>query len=221
MGYEEGGQLTERVRRHPYSIVLLDEIEKAHGNVFNLLLQVLDEGRLTDGNGRFVDFRNTVIIMTSNAGTRQLKDFGRGVGFNAGSSSALMLNEQDKEHARQIVQKALSKQFSPEFLNRLDEIVTFDQLDINAIKQIIDVELKGLYKRIQDMGYQMELSNEAKEFVATKGYDVQFGARPLKRAIQTYIEDGISDLIVNGDLPEQAVIHVDKMQDQDKLSFTV
>ena len=201
--------------------MLLDEIEKAHGNVFNLLLQVLDEGRLTDGNGRFVDFRNTVIIMTSNAGTRQLKDFGRGVGFNAGSSSALMLNEQDKEHARQIVQKALSKQFSPEFLNRLDEIITFDQLDINAIKQIIDVELKGLYKRIADLGYTIDLSDEAKAFVAEKGYDVQFGARPLKRAIQNYIEDGISDLIVNGDLPEQAVIHIDKMQDQDKLSFTV
>lgn len=221
VGYEEGGQLTERVRRHPYSIVLLDEIEKAHGNVFNLLLQVLDEGRLTDGNGRFVDFRNTVIIMTSNAGTRQLKDFGRGVGFNAGSSSALMLNEQDKEHARQIVQKALSKQFSPEFLNRLDEIITFDQLDIDAIKQIIDIELKGLHKRIQDLGYEMDLTNEAKEFVATKGYDVQFGARPLKRAIQTYIEDGISDLIVNGDLPDKAVIHIDKIKDQEKLSFTV
>ena len=142
VGYEEGGQLTERVRRHPYSIVLLDEIEKAHGNVFNLLLQVLDEGRLTDGNGRFVDFRNTVIIMTSNAGTRQLKDFGRGVGFTSAGSGALMLNEQDKEHARQIVQKALSKQFSPEFLNRLDEIITFDQLDLEAIKQIIDVELE-------------------------------------------------------------------------------
>ena len=221
VGYEEGGQLTERVRRHPYSIVLLDEIEKAHGNVFNLLLQVLDEGRLTDGNGRFVDFRNTVIIMTSNAGTRQLKDFGRGVGFNAGSSSALMLNEQDKEHARQIVQKALSKQFSPEFLNRLDEIITFDQLDIEAIKQIIDIELKGLHKRIQDLGYEMDLTNEAKEFVATKGYDVQFGARPLKRAIQTYIEDGISDLIVNGDLPDKTVIHIDKIKDQEKLSFTV
>ena len=221
VGYEEGGQLTERVRRHPYSIVLLDEIEKAHGNVFNLLLQVLDEGRLTDGNGRFVDFRNTVIIMTSNAGTRQLKDFGRGVGFNAGSSSALMLNEQDKEHARQIVQKALSKQFSPEFLNRLDEIITFDQLDIDAIKQIIEVELKGLYKRIADIGYTMELTDDAKAFVAEKGYDVQFGARPLKRAIQTYIEDGISDLIVNGDLPDKAVIHIDKIKDQDKLSFTV
>ena len=218
VGYEEGGQLTERVRRHPYSIVLLDEIEKAHGNVFNLLLQVLDEGRLTDGNGRFVDFRNTVIIMTSNAGTRQLKEFGRGVGFNT-SSSSLMLDEKDKEHARQIVQKALSKQFSPEFLNRLDEIITFDQLDLTAIKQIIDVELRGLYKRINDLGYTVELSDEAKEFVAEKGYDVQFGARPLKRAIQNYIEDGISELIVNGDLSEGSVIHIGKAADKDELTF--
>ena len=218
VGYEEGGQLTERVRRRPYSIVLLDEIEKAHGNVFNLLLQVLDEGRLTDGNGRFVDFRNTVIIMTSNAGTRQLKDFGRGVGFNT-SSSALMLNEQDKEHARQIVQKALSKQFSPEFLNRLDEIITFDQLDLAAIKQIIDVELKGLYKRIGELGFQIELSDDAKAFVAEKGYDVQFGARPLKRAIQSYIEDGISELIVNGDLPAGATIYINKVDGKDELSF--
>ena len=208
VGYEEGGQLTERVRRHPYSIVLLDEIEKAHGNVFNLLLQVLDEGRLTDGNGRLVDFRNTVIIMTSNAGTRQLKDFGRGVGFSAGSSTGLALNEKDKQHARDIVQKALSKQFSPEFLNRLDEIITFDQLDLEAIKKIIDIELKGLYKRIDQIGYKIDLSEEAKEFVATKGYDVQFGARPLKRAIQNYIEDGISDLVVNGELPLGSTIHI-------------
>ena len=220
VGYEEGGQLTERVRRHPYSIVLLDEIEKAHGNVFNLLLQVLDEGRLTDGNGRFVDFRNTVIIMTSNAGTRQLKEFGRGVGFSATSSSALALNEQDKEHARQIVQKALSKQFSPEFLNRLDEIITFDQLDLEAIKLIIDVELKGLYKRINDMGFQIELSDEAKQFVAEKGYDVQFGARPLKRAIQTYIEDGISELIVNGELQPGSTIFINKAEGKQELSFT-
>ena len=218
VGYEEGGQLTERVRRRPYSIVLLDEIEKAHGNVFNLLLQVLDEGRLTDGNGRFVDFRNTVIIMTSNAGTRQLKEFGRGVGFNT-SNSSLMLNEQDKEHARQIVQKALSKQFSPEFLNRLDEIITFDQLDLQAIKQIIDVELKGVFKRIGDLGYQVELSDDAKQFVAEKGYDVQFGARPLKRAIQTYIEDGISELIVNGDVKTGATIHINKVEGKDELSF--
>ena len=221
VGYEEGGQLTERVRRHPYSIVLLDEIEKAHGNVFNLLLQVLDEGRLTDGNGRFVDFRNTVIILTSNAGTRQLKDFGRGIGFGASSSSSLMLNEQDKEHARQIVQKALSKQFSPEFLNRLDEIITFDQLDLEAIKQIIDVELKGLYKRINALGYQVDLTDEAKAFVANKGYDVQFGARPLKRAIQTYIEDGISELIVNGELPPNSTIHINKKENKEELSFTI
>ncbi len=219
VGYEEGGQLTERVRRHPYSIVLLDEIEKAHANVFNLLLQVLDEGRLTDGNGRFVDFRNTVIIMTSNAGTRQLKDFGRGVGFNTSTGTGLALNEQDKEHARSIVQKALSKQFSPEFLNRLDEIITFDQLDLEAIKQIIDIELRGLYKRIEQIGYQIDLSEEAKEFVATKGYDVQFGARPLKRAIQNYIEDGISDLIVNGDLQPGATIHITKQENKDELAF--
>jgi len=219
VGYEEGGQLTERVRRHPYSIVLLDEIEKAHGNVFNLLLQVLDEGRLTDGNGRHVDFRNTVIIMTSNAGTRQLKDFGRGVGFNSGNASALMLNEQDKEHARQIVQKALSKQFSPEFLNRLDEIITFDQLDLDAIKRIIDIELSGLYKRIGDLGYTIELSDKAKQFVAEKGYDVQFGARPLKRAIQNYIEDGISELIVNGDIAAGTTIRIDKEDDKEELTF--
>ena len=220
VGYEEGGQLTERVRRHPYSIVLLDEIEKAHGNVFNLLLQVLDEGRLTDGNGRFVDFRNTVIIMTSNAGTRQLKDFGRGVGFSASGSTGLAINEQDKQYARDIVQKALSKQFSPEFLNRLDEIITFDQLDLDAIKRIIDVELKGLYQRIEQIGYKIDLSDEAKEFVATKGYDVQFGARPLKRAIQNYIEDGISDLIVNGNLPSGSIIHITLKENKNELAFT-
>ena len=219
VGYEEGGQLTERVRRHPYSIVLLDEIEKAHPNVFNLLLQVLDEGRLTDGNGRFVDFRNTVIIMTSNAGTRQLKDFGRGIGFAASSGSALALNEQDKEHARSIVQKALSKQFSPEFLNRLDEIITFDQLDLDAIKRIIDIELASLYKRIGELGFSIELSDEAKVFVATKGYDVQFGARPLKRAIQTYIEDGVCERIVNGDIEQGTVIHITKSADREELLF--
>ena len=214
VGYNEGGQLTERVRRHPYSIVLLDEIEKAHSNVFNLLLQVLDEGRMTDGNGRLVDFRNTVIIMTSNAGTRQLKDFGRGVGFGASSSTGLMLNDKDKQNARDIVQKALSKQFSPEFLNRLDEIITFDQLDLDAIKRIIDVELKGLYNRIEQIGYHIDLSDEAKEFVATKGYDVQFGARPLKRAIQNYLEDGISDIIVNGDLKPGDTIHIELKENE-------
>jgi ATP-dependent Clp protease ATP-binding subunit ClpC len=218
VGYEEGGQLTERVRRHPYSIVLLDEIEKAHGNVFNLLLQVLDEGRLTDGNGRFVDFRNTVIIMTSNAGTRQLKDFGRGVGFNA-SNIGLNMNDKDKEHARSIVQKALSKQFSPEFLNRLDEIITFDQLDINAIKQIVDIELRALYKRISDMGYVIELSDDAKQFVAERGYDVQFGARPLKRAIQNYIEDGVAEMVVNDDLPLGTTIRITKAEGKDDLKY--
>ena len=217
VGYGEGGQLTERVRRHPYSIVLLDEIEKAHANVFNLLLQVLDEGRMTDGNGRLVDFRNTVIIMTSNAGTRQLKDFGRGVGFGASASTGLMKSDKDKQYAREIVQKALSKQFSPEFLNRLDEIITFDQLDLDAIKRIIEVELKGLYQRIEQIGYHIDLSDEAKEFVATKGYDVQFGARPLKRAIQNYLEDGISDIIVNGDKKPGDTIHI--TLNEDKLAF--
>ena len=217
VGYGEGGQLTERVRRHPYSIVLLDEIEKAHANVFNMLLQVLDEGRMTDGNGRLVDFRNTVIIMTSNAGTRQLKDFGRGVGFGASASTGLMKSDKDKQYARDIVQKALSKQFSPEFLNRLDEIITFDQLDLDAIKRIIDVELKGLYQRIEQIGYHIDLSDEAKEFVATKGYDVQFGARPLKRAIQNYLEDGISDIIVNGDKQPGDTIHI--TLNEDRLAF--
>ena len=218
VGYEEGGQLTERVRRHPYSIVLLDEIEKAHPNVFNLLLQVLDEGRLTAGNGRFIDFRNTVIIMTSNAGTRQLKDFGRGIGFNAGNIG-LAMDDKDKEHARSIIQKALSKQFSPEFLNRLDEIITFDQLDLEAIKRIIDIELKGLFKRIGDIGFTIELSDDAKEFVATKGYDVQFGARPLKRAIQTYIEDGVCERIINEEIKPGTVIRITKAPDEENLTF--
>ena len=219
VGYEEGGQLTEQVRRRPYSIVLLDEIEKAHGNVFNMLLQVLDEGRLTDGNGRLVDFRNTVIIMTSNAGTRQLKEFSRGVGFNAAGTSGIAHNEKDKEYARSIIQKSLSKQFSPEFLNRLDEIITFDQLDLEAIKKIIDIELKSLYKRIEDLGYHVELSDKAKEFVATKGYDVQFGARPLKRAIQTYIEDGLCEKILSGELKEGATINIEKDSEKEELIF--
>lgn len=200
VGYEEGGQLTEQVRRKPYSIVLLDEIEKAHGNVFNMLLQVLDEGRLTDGNGRLVDFRNTVIIMTSNAGTRQLKEFAHGVGFNAGNGLSVNMNEKDKEYARSIIQKSLSKQFAPEFLNRLDEIITFDQLDLEAIKKIIDIELSALYKRVEDLGYTLHVEDEAKEYVAEKGYDVQFGARPLKRAIQNYIEDAVCERILSGEM---------------------
>ena len=210
VGYEEGGQLTERVRRKPYSIVLLDEIEKAHPNVYNMLLQVLDEGRLTDGNGRLIDFRNTVIIMTSNAGTRQLKEFGRGVGFTAGGRMGLSIDDRDKEYARSIIQKALSKQFAPEFLNRLDEIVTFDQLDLEAIKRIVDIELHGLYQRFEALGYKLDISDAAKEFVATKGYDVQFGARPLKRAIQTYIEDLVCERLIDGNLKPGDTIRLDK-----------
>lgn len=221
VGYEEGGQLTEKVRRHPYSIVLLDEIEKAHGNVFNMLLQVLDEGRLTDGNGRLIDFRNTVIIMTSNAGTRQLKEFGRGIGFNASGFGSENINETDKEYARSIIQKSLSKQFSPEFLNRLDEIIMFDQLDLEAIKRIIDIELKGLVGRIRELGCNIKISNAAKELVALKGYDVQFGARPLKRAIQNYIEDGICELILDGKLKDNDVILIDKDSDKGSLSFKI
>lgn len=209
VGYEQGGQLTEKVRRKPYSIVLLDEIEKAHGNVFNMLLQVLDEGRLTDGNGRLVDFRNTVIIMTSNAGTRQLKDFSNGVGFNA-ARMGIVADEKDKEYARGIIQKALSKQFAPEFLNRLDEIITFDQLDLEAIKKIVDIELRRLIKRVEQIGYKLEVTDDARTFVAEKGYDVQFGARPLKRAIQSYIEDHLSELIVNGNLQPGQTITVDR-----------
>ena len=220
VGYDEGGQLTERVRRHPYSIVLLDEIEKAHGNVFNMLLQVLDEGRMTDGNGRLVDFRNTVIIMTSNAGTRQLKEFGRGIGFNAGQWGA-SLNESDKQYARSIIQKSLSKQFSPEFLNRLDEIITFDQLDIEAIKKIIDLELKALFNRVNEMGYLISITDKAKEFVAQKGYDIQFGARPLKRAIQNYVEDGVCELLLNDTLHEGDLITVEKCPDKEELIFNV
>lgn len=221
VGYGEGGQLTERVRRHPYSIVLLDEIEKAHGDVFNLLLQVLDEGRLTDGNGRLVDFRNTVIIMTSNAGTRQLKEFSRGVGFNAGGiTNAANMDSKDKQYARSIIQKSLAKQFSPEFLNRLDEIITFDQLDLDAIKRIIDIELAGLHKRVAELGLTISLTDKAKEFVATKGYDIQFGARPLKRAIQTYIEDGIAEMILSEETSEGDTIVVDKADDKDELTFS-
>ena len=220
VGYEEGGQLTEQVRRRPYSIVLLDEIEKAHGNVFNLLLQALDEGRLTDGNGRTVDFRNTVIIMTSNAGTRQLKEFGRGVGFNAGRmDNATDMSEANKEYARSVIQKSLNKQFSPEFLNRLDEIITFDQLDLGAIKQIINIELRGLIKRVNDLGYKVQVSEKAKDFVATKGYDIQFGARPLKRAIQTYIEDGLCERILSGDIKPGHAISIGKAPGKSELTF--
>lgn len=216
VGYGEGGQLTEKVRRHPYSIVLLDEIEKAHGSVFNLLLQVLDEGRMTDGNGRMIDFRNTIIIMTSNAGTRQLKDFGHGIGFGAISDNDSG-NEKSKQHARSVIEKALSRQFAPEFLNRLDEIITFDQLDAKSIRRITDIELSRLQSRIAKSGYAVKFSEPAKDFVASKGYDLQFGARPLKRAIQTYVEDAICQLILNNE-QELKSIYVDKQADKEELT---
>ncbi len=214
VGYGEGGQLTEKVRRHPYSIVLLDEVEKAHGDVFNLLLQVLDEGRMTDGNGRMVDFRNTIIIMTSNTGTRQLVDFGNGIGFNA----ALLDNssEKAKEYARSVIQKSLAHQFAPEFLNRLDEIITFDQLDNTAIRKIVDIELSRLFKRIKDMGYAVEISDEAKTLLANKGYSPQYGARPLKRAIQTYIEDVLCELLLSDEKRTSKTIAID-VDGDDKL----
>lgn len=196
VGYDEGGQLTEKVRRKPYSIVLFDEIEKAHADVFNLLLQVMDEGRLTDSYGRTVDFKNTIIIMTSNVGTRQLKDFGRGIGFAANNR----LDE--KQYSREVIQKALNKAFAPEFLNRIDEILTFDQLSLDAILQIVDIELKGLYERVENIGYKLEVSDEAKRFIATKGYDIQFGARPLRRAIQTYLEDALSEFLLTPSIKE-------------------
>ena len=211
VGYEEGGQLTERVRRKPYSIILLDEIEKANSSVFNLLLQVLDEGRLTDGNGRLVDFRNTVIIMTSNTGTRQLKEFAHGVGFNAANGTSLSMNEKDKEYARSIIQKSLSKQFAPEFLNRLDEIITFDQLDITAIRKIVDIELNVVCKRIKDIGYEVVVTDEVKDGLAKKGYDVQYGARPLKRAIQTYVEDVVCEKILSGEYTTESPIVIDSI----------
>lgn len=216
VGYGEGGQLTEKVRRHPYSIILLDEVEKAHGDVFNLLLQVLDEGRMTDGNGRMVDFRNTIIIMTSNTGTRQLVDFGNGIGFNA----ALLDNssEKAKEYARSVIQKSLAHQFAPEFLNRLDEIITFDQLDNTAIRKIVDIELSRLFKRINDMGYAVEISDEAKTLLANKGYSPQYGARPLKRAIQTYIEDVLCELLLSDEKRTSKTIAID-VDGDDKLKI--
>lgn len=217
VGYGEGGQLTEKVRRYPYSIVLLDEVEKAHGDVFNLLLQVLDEGRMTDGNGRMVDFRNTIIIMTSNTGTRQLVDFGNGIGFNASLISTS--SEKAKEHARSVIQKSLSHQFAPEFLNRLDEIITFDQLDNTAIRKIVDIELSRLFKRINDMGYAVEISEEAKEMLAQKGYSPQYGARPLKRAIQTYIEDVLCELLLDDEKKLSSTITID-VDEGDKLKVT-
>ena len=216
VGYEEGGQLTEKVRRKPYSVVLLDEIEKAHPDVFNLLLQVLDEGRLTDSLGRRIDFKNTILIMTSNIGTRQLKDFGRGVGFSSQAAG-----EPDKDFSRSVIQKALNKAFAPEFLNRVDDIIMFDQLDKDAIHKIIDIELQGLYKRVCGLGYELVLTDEAKDFIATKGYDVQFGARPLKRAIQKYLEDEMAELIIRASVGEGDKIVVDFNKEEQKIVTSV
>lgn len=215
VGYEEGGQLTEKVRRKPYSIVLLDEIEKAHPDVFNILLQVMDEGRLTDSYGRTVDFKNTIVIMTSNIGTRQLKEFGKGIGF------AAQVRTDDKEYSRSVITKALNKSFAPEFINRLDEIITFDQLDLDALTRIIDIELKSLYSRVKNIGYKLVIDEDAKKFVATKGYDVQFGARPLKRAIQNNLEDGISELILGSEMAAGDTIKVSYDKEKDLIVMTV
>ena len=215
VGYDEGGQLTEAVRRHPYSVVLLDEIEKAHPDVFNLLLQVLDEGRLTDSMGRRIDFKNAIIIMTSNIGTRQLKDFGTGVGFNTGNAEA----DTDARHG--VIRKALNKAFSPEFLNRVDDIIMFDQLSREAIFKIIDIEIEGFRKRLTDLGYALELTDEAKDFIAGKGYDPQFGARPLKRAIQKYLEDELAELILSATLLPGNKVIVDYDKEADRIKSTV
>ncbi|MDR2811070.1 MAG: ATP-dependent Clp protease ATP-binding subunit [Tannerellaceae bacterium] len=214
VGYEEGGQLTEKVRRRPYSVVLLDEIEKAHPDVFNILLQVLDEGRLTDSLGRRIDFKNTILILTSNIGTRQLKDFGHGVGFHVRGQESI-----DKEFSHGIIQKALNKAFAPEFLNRIDDIVMFDQLDKESIHKIIDIELQGLYDRVSKLGYSLKLTDEAKDFIATKGYDVQFGARPLKRALQKYLEDEMAEMIIKASITEGDTIYVGFNKEEQKLTI--
>jgi len=213
VGYEEGGQLTEKVRRHPYSVILLDEIEKAHPDVFNLLLQVMDEGRLTDSLGRRIDFKNTIIIMTSNIGTRQLKDFGSGVGFNT--------RESDREFNHGVLTKALNKAFAPEFLNRIDDIIMFDSLSKDAIFRIIDVELKGFYKRCEELGISLDITEAAKTFIAEKGYDAQYGARPLKRAIQKYLEDPLAEMILSGKTHTGAIIRVDRNPGDDTVSTEV
>ena len=214
VGYEEGGQLTEKVRRKPYSIVLLDEIEKAHPDVFHLLLQVLDDGVLTDSFGRRVDFKNTIVIMTSNIGSRQLKDFGQGVGFNTLSKKSAKI-----DYARGVIESALKKAFAPEFLNRIDDVVIFDPLEREDIHKIIDIELQYLYNRVKGLGYQMELTNKAKDFIVDKGWDEQFGARPLKRAIQKYIEDPLAEEIIKTKLTEGDKIMVDHKDEESELKI--
>jgi len=203
VGYEEGGQLTEKVRRKPYSIVLLDEIEKAHPDIFHLLLQVLDDGVLTDSLGRRVDFKNTIVIMTSNIGSRQLKDFGEGVGFSTSAKKA-----STAEHMRSVIENALKKTFAPEFLNRIDDVMIFDALEREDIHKIIDIELKYLFERVHQLGYKIKVTEKAKDYIVDKGWDAQFGARPLKRAIQKYIEDPLAEEIIQTDLAAGDLINV-------------
>jgi ATP-dependent Clp protease ATP-binding subunit ClpC len=216
VGYEEGGQLTEKVRRKPYSVILLDEIEKAHPDVFNTLLQILDDGYITDSLGRKIDFRNTIIIMTSNIGARQLKDFGSGVGFGTSSKK-----EQADAHAKSVIENALKKSFAPEFLNRIDDVIVFNALEKEDLHTIIDIELDMLLKRISDLGYTLNLSEKAKDYIADKGFDKKYGARPLKRAIQKYIEDALAEEIVNSKLSEGDTINMDLDEKNNKLSIKI
>lgn len=216
VGYEEGGQLTEKVRRKPYSVVLLDEVEKAHPDVFNMLLQVLDDGHLTDSLGRKIDFRNTIIIMTSNVGARQLKDFGTGVGFGTKSKQ-----EQQDDLSKSVIENALKKAFAPEFLNRIDDVVVFNALDKEHIHKIINIEIEKLYQRVKALGYQLELTQKALDFIADKGFDKQYGARPLKRAIQKYVEDLLAEEIINGNIHENDVLVMDKSKKEEELTVTI
>jgi ATP-dependent Clp protease ATP-binding subunit ClpC len=216
VGYEEGGQLTEKVRRKPYSVVLLDEIEKAHPDVFNMLLQVLDDGYLTDSLGRKIDFRNTIIIMTSNIGARKLKDFGQGVGFGTSTRK----NQAD-DNAKSIIQNALKKAFAPEFLNRVDDVVVFNALEREHIHQIIDIELEKLYKRIKGLGYDLSLTESAKDYISDKGFDKDYGARPLKRAIQKYIEDALAEEIISSNLKEGDAILMDLDKETNELHISI
>ncbi len=216
VGYEEGGQLTEKVRRKPYCVVLLDEIEKAHPDVFNMLLQVLDDGYLTDSLGRKIDFRNTIIIMTSNVGARQLKDFGQGVGFGTSAKKA-----QADEHSKGVIEAALKNTFAPEFINRIDDIILFNPLEKEHIDLIIDIELNKLYARIKDLGYNITLSEKAKDFIAEKGFDKQYGARPLKRAIQKYVEDTLAEEIITSKITTGDEIHMDLDEDSKELVVTI
>ena len=216
VGYEEGGQLSEKVRRRPYSVILLDEVEKAHPDIFNMLLQVLDDGFLTDSLGRKVNFENTVIIMTSNIGARQVKDFGRGLGFETASQKA-----QTSDIEKGVIEKELKKTFSPEFLNRVDDIVIFNALEKKDIRKIVDIELKKLVSRIEKLGYQINITDDAKDFIAEKGFDIKYGARPLNRAIQKHIEDLVAEHVVTNSIKEGDRIYIDKNKKEDSLQLDV